>query len=242
MFFLFAALQLLHSQTVDRKVDNMEENSADPYTARRLEMVERQIAARGIRDRRVLNAMRTVKRHVFIPENMRKYAYIDDPLPIGHDQTISQPYIVAYMTECLELKNNDRVLEIGTGSGYQAAVLAEIVEEVYTIEIVEALAHQAASVLKKEGYDHVHCRIGDGYRGWPEAGPFDAIIITAAPPIIPDPLIAQLKEGGRMIVPVGTWHQELVLLKKKRGKIEKRMMLPVRFVPMTGEIEKKREK
>ncbi|MBN2103730.1 protein-L-isoaspartate(D-aspartate) O-methyltransferase [bacterium] len=214
------------SQSVDNK-----------YEQARLRMVEIQIERRGIRDESVLRAMRSVPRHLFVPSNLIRSAYTDQPLPIGHNQTISQPYIVAYMTEALHLKKEDKVLEIGTGSGYQAAVLAEIADSVYTIEIVEPLAKSAQKKLDKLGYKNIFCKAGDGYLGWPEAAPFDAIIITAAPPRIPTPLIEQLKEGGRMILPVGEWYQELVLITKRDGKITKKKLLPVRFVPMTGEIQ-----
>lgn len=218
---------------------DMTETTEEAFAAMRQQMVQRQIESRGVKDPLVLDAMRSVRRHRYVPDNMRRYAYYDEPLPIGYEQTISQPYIVAYMTESLGLKGNEKVLEIGTGSGYQAAVLAEVVKEVYTIEIVEPLAERAEESLREEGYSNVHCRAGDGYQGWPEAAPFDAVIITAAPPRIPEPLIEQLKVGGRMIVPVGTLYQELVLLTKKKKGVEKQRLLPVRFVPMTGEIQTK---
>jgi protein-L-isoaspartate(D-aspartate) O-methyltransferase len=210
----------------------------------RQQMVATQLSGRGddIDDPRVLAAMRKVPRHELVPRNLRGRAYDDSPLPIGHGQTISQPYVVAFMTEKLEPKKTDRVLEVGTGSGYQAAILAEIVNEVYTIEIVEPLAERAAADLKRLGYENIHVRAGDGYKGWPEAAPFDAIIVTCAPEAVPKPLVAQLKEGGRMIIPVGTsWNQQLVLLRKQGGKLEKRAVLPVRFVPMTGEAQKQRD-
>lgn len=202
-------------------------------------MVEEQIAARGITDERLLAAMAAVPRHHFMPEEMRAHAYEDRPLPIGHGQTISQPYIVAFMTDALQLQPTDKVLEIGTGSGYQAAVFAAMAGEVYSIEIIEALANQAAAALREAGYGRVKTRIGDGYRGWPEAAPFDAIMVTCAPDDVPAPLLEQLAEGGRMIIPVGPRHapQELVLLRKTGGKIERQAVLPVRFVPMTGEAE-----
>lgn len=225
-----------------REGEMMDRNSQNAYAGKRRRMVETQIKSRGVKDTLVLKAMMEVERHRYIPEKLRSAAYFDEPLPIGHDQTISQPYIVAYMTEALGLKGGEKVLEIGTGSGYQAAVLAEIAAEVYTIEIVELLGKQAKATLKAEGYDNVHCRVGDGYKGWPEAAPFDAVIVTAAPPRIPQPLIDQLKEGGRMIVPVGTWYQELVLITKKKGKAEKTRLIPVRFVPMTGEVQKEEKK
>ena len=200
----------------------------------RKRMMEGQIVARGITNERVLKVMREVPRHEMVPANYRKYAYEDQPLPIGHGQTISQPYIVAFMTEQLDPKPTDRVLEIGTGSGYQAAVLAGLVQEVYTIEIVEALAQRARLDLKRLGYTNVHIRPGDGYKGWPEAAPFDAVIVTCAPDQVPQALVDQLKEGGRMIIPVGSgFSQDLYLLEKRGIKVEKRAVLPVRFVPMT---------
>ena len=207
----------------------------------RQRMVEIQIKRRGIHDERVLDAMRLVPRHEFVPEALRRSAYTDQPLPIGHNQTISQPYIVAYMTEALQLEPDERVLEIGTGSGYQAAVLSVIADSVFTIEIVEPLAKQAQKTLTRLGYQNVLCKVGDGYKGWVEKAPFDAIIITAAPPRIPEPLVEQLADGGRMVVPVGEWYQELVLITKKDGELIKKQLLPVRFVPMTGEIQKKKK-
>jgi len=207
----------------------------DKYQSKRLRMVESQIIARGVKDPNVLDAMRCVPRHLYVPKKMRSMAYRDEPLPIGHGQTISQPYIVAYMTEALQLKGTEKVLEIGTGSGYQAAVLAEIAESVYTIEIVEPLAMQAEERLQEQGYKNIHCRYGNGYLGWPEESPFDAIIVTAAPKEIPPKLIEQLSEGGRMVLPVGDFFQELILIQKTDGKIKKIHLLPVRFVPMTGE-------
>ncbi len=220
----------------------MSQEAHDTFVGQRQRMVKTQIMARGVQDSLVLKAMTRVKRHRYVPENLQYAAYNDEPLPIGHGQTISQPYIVAYMTEALRLKGGEKVLEIGTGSGYQAAVLAEIAGDVYTIEIVEPLGKEAKAVLEEEGYQNIHCRVGDGYQGWPEAAPFDGIIVTAAPPSIPEPLIQQLKEGGRMIVPVGTWFQDLILITKRKGKVEKERLIPVRFVPMTGKIQKKNEK
>lgn len=197
-------------------------------------------AGRDIRDKRVLEAMGKVPRHAFVPENLRTEAYRDSALPIGHGQTISQPYVVAFMTEKLEPKASDRVLEVGTGSGYQAAILAELVAEVYSIEIVEPLGQRAKRTLETLGYENVHVRIGDGYQGWPEQAPFDAVIVTCAPENIPQPLVDQLREGGRMIIPVGPTRgtQHLYLLRKRAGKVEQESVLPVRFVPMTGEAEK----
>ena len=210
----------------------------EAFALARQRMVAEQLSSsgRGITNVQVLAAMGKVLRHELVPDRFRSQAYQDRPLPIGYGQTISQPYIVAFMTEQLEPKPNDRVLEIGTGSGYQAAVLAELVAEVYTIEIVEDLAQRAAADLKRLGYSNVQVRGGDGYKGWPEAAPFDAIIVTCGPEKIPQPLIEQLKDGGRMIIPVGpTWNQQLVLLRKQGGKVERRAVLPVRFVPMTGQ-------
>ena len=200
-------------------------------------MVAEQIERRGVKDPRVLEAMRKVPRHEFVPEDGRHEAYDDRPLPIGHGQTISQPYIVAFMTEALGLKGTEKVLEVGTGSGYQAAVLSGLAKEVFTIEIVEPLGIQAAEVLKRLGYKNVTVRVGDGYRGWREEAPFDAIIVTCAPDAVPEPLIHQLAEGGKMIIPVGPEGkaQQLVLLKKRHGKMHQQEILPVRFVPMTGE-------
>jgi len=225
--------------TTKRENVPMVTSGNDSYATVRKRMVEEQIAVRGVKDSLVLKAMLRVPRHHYVPEELQSYAYADEPLSIGYDQTISQPYIVAYMTESLRLKGGEKVLEIGTGSGYQAAVLAEIVREVYTIEIVEALAVQAETVLKKEGYRNIHCRFGDGYGGWPEVAPFDAIMLTAAPSTVPQPLLDQLKEGGRMILPLGDWSQELILLINQNGHLLKKSLLPVRFVPMTGEIERK---
>ncbi len=210
---------------------------ADSWAEARERMVRGQIEARGVRDPRVLAALRAVPRHELIPEEMRRHAYADGPLPIGLGQTISQPYIVAYMTEQLELERGDRVLEVGTGSGYQAAVLAELCERVYSIEIVPELAERAARDLERLGYDNVRVRTGDGYRGWPDEAPFDAIIITAAPPRIPEPLLEQLAVGGRMIVPVGEHYQELVLITRTDDGFRRRQLIPVRFVPMTGEVQ-----
>jgi len=213
--------------------------------AERARMVDWQIDARGIDDPNVLMAMQVVPRHAFIPETQQRYAYSDRPLPIGHEQTISQPYIVAFMTEALQLKRDSKVLEIGTGSGYQAAVCGEICREVYTIEIVEELAKSAGKCLKELGYRNVFVKAGDGYFGWPEHAPFDAIIGTAAAGRVPEPLIEQLKPGGRMILPYGSpgGFQYLVLLTKDEdGKFTKSNVMPVRFVPMTGEVQKAEEK
>jgi protein-L-isoaspartate(D-aspartate) O-methyltransferase len=207
------------------------------FAAEGKRMIQEQLlgAGRDITNARVLAVMEKVPRHEFVPEQYRNRAYEDGPLPIGYDQTISQPYIVAFMTEQLDPKPTDRVLEIGTGSGYQAAVLAQLVAEVYTIEIIEPLARRAETDLKRLGYTNIHVRAGDGYQGWPEAAPFDAIIVTCAPEKVPPPLVEQLRDGGRMIIPVGPMgDQELVLLRKQGEQLEKHAVLPVRFVPMTG--------
>ena len=211
----------------------------DSMRIRRMDMVRSQIEARGVADSLVIKAMLKVPRHEFVPEELRGLAYADGPLPIGEEQTISQPYIVAYMTEALKLQPHDKVLEIGTGSGYQAVVLAEIVDSVFTIEIIESLGKSAEARLKQLGYKNIVVRIGDGYQGWIEEAPFDAIIVTAAPEQIPPPLLDQLKEGGRLVIPVGVEYQELVRIIKTSDGFTKESLLPVRFVPMTGEATKK---
>lgn len=216
--------------------------AADPYQIQRELMVKQQIEARGITDAKVLKAMSTIPREKFVDPALKDRAYEDNPLPIGEGQTISQPYIVALMTEALKLKPTDKVLEIGTGSGYQAAVLAEIVGKVYTIEIREKLADSSRKLLKRLGYKNVEVKYADGYYGWEEHAPFDAIIITASANHIPAPLIKQLKEGGRLIIPLGStlFTQTLTLTTKKEGQLDAEMMGGVRFVPMTGEVRKKR--
>lgn len=209
------------------------------YARRRSEMVRNDIEGRGIRDRAVLDAMLKVPRHLFVDGHLRDRAYADHPLPIGEGQTISQPYVVALMTEKLGLKPGDRVLEIGTGSGYQAAVLSQIVKEVYTIEIRKGLADAASARLESLGYRNVHVKHGDGYFGWPEKAPFDAIMITAAANHIPPPLIKQLKESGRLILPLGStvYYQTLTIATKKKGALVLEQSTAVRFVPMIGEME-----
>ena len=198
-------------------------------------MIQDQIMARGIRDPRVLEALRKIPRHRFVPPEMQPYAYDDTPLPIGLGQTISQPYMVAFMTEALELRPQDRVLEIGTGSGYQAAVLSLLAREVCSMEIIERLGQEAGVRLEQMGYRNVRVRIGNGYRGWPEAAPFDAIIVTAAPPDVPAALVEQLRVGGRMLIPVGSFAQDLLRLRRTAKGIERENLLPVRFVPMVPE-------
>lgn len=206
----------------------------------RMTMVDKQIEARGISDETILRAFRTVERHKFVLPEYLSMAYVDSPLPIDEGQTISQPYVVAYMTESLNLKRSEKVLEIGTGSGYQAAILAELCDSVFTIEIFESLGKNARQLFEESGYNNIISKIGDGYQGWPEYAPFDAIIVTCSPTHVPEALKEQLAEGGRMIIPVGeSYTQQLVLLEKRRGKIREKNVLPVRFVPM---IDKEGEK
>jgi protein-L-isoaspartate(D-aspartate) O-methyltransferase len=235
-----SAAGLLTSQDSDRRRDQWYERGymtrapGSPVAA----MIERQLRGRGISDPQVLRVMGSVPREKFVPKELRDSAYDDHPLPIGYGQTISQPFIVAFMTEQLQPKKSQRVLEIGTGSGYQAAVLSDLVAEVYTIEIVRPLAQRAEAVLSELGDKNVHVKAGDGYKGWPEHAPFDAIIVTAAPDHVPPPLVEQLKEGGRMVIPVGKsgW-QKLYLLEKREGQIRQTAVLPVKFVPLTREPE-----
>ena len=208
------------------------DTAADPRAAERARMVSEQLRGRGIRDRRVLAAMGRVPRHRFVPPAFQEWAYADQPLPIGLGQTISQPYIVAYMTEAAEVSADDRVLEVGTGSGYQAAVLAELAREVYTIEIVPELAARARLVIDSLGYRNVQARTGDGYRGWPERAPFDAIVVTAAPDHVPPALVEQLAVGARMVIPVGTEDQEMRVITRTATGVSERRTLPVRFVPL----------
>lgn len=218
-----------------------EKSGQGNYAASAGAMVERQLRSRGIDDPRTLRAMGKVPREKFVPKDLCNNAYDDRPLPIGYGQTISQPFIVAFMTQQLRPKPTDRVLEIGTGSGYQAAVLGELVAEVYTIEIVRPLAQQSEILLRELGYKNVHVKAGDGYKGWPEHAPFDAIIVTAAPDHVPQPLVDQLKEGGRMIIPVGkTYAQRLYLLEKRGGQVKQTADIPVKFVPLTRDPEEKR--
>jgi protein-L-isoaspartate(D-aspartate) O-methyltransferase len=213
-------------------------SEAEPREQERLHMVSRQIEARGVRDARVLRAMREVPRHRFVPEAQRGQAYADRPLPIGHQQTISQPYIVALMSELAAVKPGDTVLEVGTGSGYQAAVLAEMGVKVFSIEIIKPLAKQAKATLSELGYaKKVEVRHGDGYAGWPEHAPFDAIVVTAAPPNIPEPLKRQLKVGGHLVIPVGKHFQSLLRVTRTKDGFREESVIPVRFVPMTGKAQ-----
>jgi len=206
----------------------------DDAAKQRRRMVEAQIRARGVRDERVLEALGRVPRHLFVPESMKALAYADEPLPIGGGQTISQPYIVAYMTEALEIEGPERVLEIGTGSGYQTAVLAELAREVWTVEIVEDLAERARATLEALGYGNIRFRVGDGSLGWPEEAPFDAVIVTAAAARVPETLKGQLAPGGRMVVPVGTSLQDLYRFRRADGGWDTERLLSVRFVPLVG--------
>lgn len=217
----------------------LQESPEDTYTEAREAMVRTQIEPRGVKDKQVLEAMRKVARHRFVPASLEDRAYSDGPLPIGEGQTISQPYIVALMTELLGLKSGDKVLEIGTGSGYQAAVLGEIVEEVYTIEIICSLAETAEKRLKEMGYENITVSCADGYQGWKEHAPFDGVIVTAAPDHIPQPLVDQLKVGAKLVIPVGDVFQELMVITKTETGIKKMNAIPVRFVPMTGEAERR---
>jgi protein-L-isoaspartate(D-aspartate) O-methyltransferase len=233
---------ILRALTIFSREGRGETNTApagdeERFAAERRRMVLEQLsgAAYHITDSRILTAMDKVPRHRFIPADLQNRAYEDTPLPIGLGQTISQPFIVAFMTGQLNPRPTDRILEIGTGSGYQAAVLAELVKEIYTIEIVEVLAQRAKADLQQLGYANIQVRAGDGYQGWPEAAPFDAVIVTCAPEQVPPPLVDQLRDGGRMIIPVGPeCDQTLVLLRKAGGRLEEQAVLPVRFVPMTG--------
>ena len=207
----------------------------DPFRKQREEMVLETIEKRGVTSEAVLKSMRKVKRHLFVPENVAAHAYTDRPLPIGYGQTISQPFIVAYMTEIINPKPQYKVLEIGTGSGYQAAVLAEVVKDVYTIEIIPDLGNAAAARLKKLGYSNINVKIADGYFGWQEHGPYDAIVVTAAAEFVPPALIEQLKEGGKIVIPIGApfMNQNLMLIEKKGKKITTKNLMPVAFVPFT---------
>jgi protein-L-isoaspartate(D-aspartate) O-methyltransferase len=245
LIFNFSCLEADPNQKAnpgDKKMNRTNQTQTQLFEKKRRKMVESQIKSRGITDSLVLQALLKVERHLFVPTDFQSRAYDDRPLPIGHEQTISQPYIVAFMTGQLQLLGGEKVLEIGTGSGYQAAILAEIAGQVFSIEIVAELARESQQRLEQLGYPNIFVRAGDGYQGWPEAAPFDAIIVTAAPDHIPQPLIDQLKIGGRLIIPVGELNQELVFITKiSADKIKQQRVLPVRFVPMTGEAEDKRK-
>jgi len=232
-----SALSALAWSAVACEARSMAEFEAQLAAARDA-MVRDTISVRGVRDERTLAAMRKVPRDRFVAAELQSQAYADHPLPIGHGQTISQPYIVAFMTEALELKGGEVVLDVGTGCGYQAAVLAEIADRVYTMEIVTALVGDARERLGRLGYGNVEVRAGDGFRGWPEVAPFDGILVSAAAPRVPEPLKAQLKDGGRLVLPVGAEEQELVVVTRRGDRFEQRPLLPVRFVPMTGEVRR----
>jgi protein-L-isoaspartate(D-aspartate) O-methyltransferase len=218
------------------KTQTDKQNTSNNYKTDREYMVKNQLEARGITNKKVLNAFKKVERHLFVPDEYKNKGYGDYPLPIGEGQTISQPYIVAYMTDILNLKGNEKVLEIGTGSGYQAAILAELCDSVFTIEIFPSLGNRAKKLLDSLGYKNIKVKISDGYMGWQEHSPFDAIIVTCAPTHVPQPLKNQLVEGGKMIIPVGDQYiQNLYLLQKSKGEIIEKAVLPVRFVPMIDE-------
>jgi protein-L-isoaspartate(D-aspartate) O-methyltransferase len=229
---------ILFLSVIGMRVDTAEvAEQEEIQEQQRLRMVRTQIERRGVSNKPVLDTMRKVPRHKFVPLRERRYAYADQPLPIGHGQTISQPYIVAFMTELLDPKPEHTVLEVGTGSGYQAAVLAELVSKVYTIEIIEALGKPAKERLEKLGYENIDVKVADGYHGWEEHAPFDSIIVTCAASHVPPPLIKQLKTGGKMCIPVGTVfgpQQLLIVTKQEDGSVRGRSVLPVRFVPLVG--------
>jgi protein-L-isoaspartate(D-aspartate) O-methyltransferase len=216
--------------------------TADGYAAKRRAMVEQQVRQRGITTPSVLAAMEQVPRHLFVPESLRDKAYSNEPLVVGRGITIYQPYVVALMTDHLALKRGSKVLEIGTGSGYHAAVLSRIAREVYSIEIVKPVASKASKLLEGMGYNNVEVKAGDGYQGWPDKAPFDAIILSAAPPKIPQPLVDQLKVGGKMVVPLGGFFQDLLVITKTADGLEKRTVIPVRLQPMSGEVQDGKQK
>jgi len=236
MFLVFSCGK---TEEKDSSMENNAQSDSLRIQEKREWMVKTQIESRGVKDPLVLKAMRKMPRHLFVPKTYQEEAYADEPLLIGEGQTISQPYIVALMTELLDLKGGEKVLEVGTGSGYQAAILAEIAKEVYSVEIICPLAQRAESTLKELEYKNVTVKCGDGYQGWKEHSPFDGIIVTAAPDHIPQPLVDQLKTGGRLVIPVGDLFQELILVTKIEKGVKKENVIPVRFVPMTGEAEKK---
>ncbi len=231
---LVAAVLGCPAPSAERPARRRGETQRRAFERQRRAMVKHQIVRRGVKDPRVLRALRTVPRHRFVPATMRRLAYADRPLPIGHGQTLSQPYIVAYMTEVIRPRPSFRVLEVGTGSGYQAAVLSRVVQHVYSIEIVKPLGLRAQRLLAALGYKNISVRVGDGYQGWPEKAPFDAILLTAAPRRVPAPLLAQLKVGGRLVAPIGTSNQQLVRITRTAKGYQREHLLHVRFVPMTG--------
>jgi protein-L-isoaspartate(D-aspartate) O-methyltransferase len=233
--FIFAAVLLACCGERGGAMTDSEGAGADPFSSARRQMVRDQIEARGVRE-----AMRRVPRHLFVPPGLRARAHEDNPLPIGEGQTISQPYIVAFMSEAARLRPGDRILEIGTGSGYQAAVLEAMGARVFSIEILPALAEMARRNLEAAGFEEVSVRTGDGFRGWPEEAPFDAILVTAAPDEVPGPLLEQLKPGGRIVIPLGTGNQELIRMTRTERGFDRESLLPVRFVPMTGEARQPR--
>lgn len=236
MLQLSASRAIAQAEKPKRAVD-------DPTAAARNRMVQRHLVERDIKDPRVLEAFRTVPRHRFLPPDSQRLAYEDESIPIGEGQTITPPYDVAFMTEALRPKATDRVYEVGTGSGYQASILSQLVKDVYSVEIHKPLGERAAKVIKELGYNNIHTRVGDGYAGWPEAAPFDAIIVTCAPQSIPPPLIEQLKEGGRMVIPLGDRYlQKVYIYDKKNGKLEGRSVGGTLFVPMTGRAQKEAAK
>jgi protein-L-isoaspartate(D-aspartate) O-methyltransferase len=240
IIFLTITLSLAacNSRTSYDQAETQKKSSSENFSEKRRQMVEQQIRGRDVKDQAVLAAMRKVERHLFVPADQSAFAYNDSPLPIGAGQTISQPFIVAYMTEAAEVSPSDKVLEIGTGSGYQAAILGEIAKEVYTIEIIPELADSARATLSKLGYKNVFARTGNGYLGWPEHAPFDAIVVTAAPDEVPQALVDQLAVNGRMVVPVGTFNQQMMIITRSSQGIVERTTIPVRFVPMTGKPKK----
>lgn len=241
LFFCFSLLCFAgcrREKVRDNVWDQRSSASEDDFRAELLRMVEEQIRARGIKSEAVLAAMSKVPRHRFIPASLIRAAYLDRPLPIGHGQTISQPFIVAYMTEAADISAGEKALEIGTGSGYQAAILGELAKEVHTIEIIPELAEGASKVLSELGYKNIHVKAGNGYLGWPEHAPFDAIVVTAAPDEIPKALVEQLAVGGKMVIPVGDLYQEMVIVTKTKDGIVEKRTIPVRFVPMTGKPKK----
>lgn len=234
----FAVAALIAAGAIAWGDERRGDDESDPTEAPRKRMVERHLAGRGIKNPRVLEAFRTVPRHLFLPPETRRHAYDDESIPIGEGQTITPPFDVAFMTEALDPKPTDKVYEVGTGSGYQAAILSRLVKDVYSVEIKEKLGVRAAEVLKKVGYTNVHTKIGDGYAGWPSEAPFDAIILTCAPEKVPPPLVEQLKEGGRMVIPLGgRFDQSVYYMTKKNGKLVGRQLRPTLFVPMTGRMQ-----